>query len=107
MYAKIVVVGTGGIGGVIAARLARAGLDVTAVTGNAEIATALAARGFTVTEFEGETWTHPAPRVVRAADELPANDAPFDLCIVATKATTLVDALAAVGSRLRDDAPVV
>lgn len=102
-------VGCGGIGGVIAAKLARAGVDVTAVTGNRGIADALARNGYQVREFEGEAWTVPAGRTpVASLDELPAGErGPYDLCIVATKATTLVEAVRAAAPYLTATAPVV
>ncbi len=100
---KIVVVGCGGVGGVMAARLTRAGIDVTAVTGNRSIADAIATHGFRVTEFDGESWSVPAaspPRVEAAGG-------PFDVCIVATKSTTLATALRGVLPYLAPDAPVL
>ncbi len=106
MSSKVLVVGCGGIGGVIAARLVRAGVDVTAVTGNDEVAAALRSGGFRVKEFEGDEWTVAAGRVVKTAAELPAG-ARFDVCIVATKATTLQAAVRDVVPWLADEAPVV
>jgi 2-dehydropantoate 2-reductase len=100
---NIVVVGTGGIGGVIAARLTRAGAKVTAVTGNAAIAEAIARDGYRVTEFDGETWTVPPTAPPRAE----AGGGPYDVCIVATKSTTLAPALRAILPHLAPDAPVV
>lgn len=107
MKSRVLVVGCGGIGGVIAGRLARAGRDVTPVTGNREIAEAIAARGFEVREFDGQTWTAAparAPRVSLAED---ASGGPFDVCVVATKATTLEPALRAALPHLAPGAPVV
>ena len=102
---KIVVVGCGGVGGVIAARLTKAGHHVTAVTGNRAIAEAIATHGYRVTEFDGETWSVPAsaPPVVEAN----AAAGPFDVCIVATKSTTLAAALTAVRAQLAPGAPVL
>ena len=42
---RIGIIGCGGIGGVLAATLTRAGADVTPVVGNPKIAAALAAHG--------------------------------------------------------------
>lgn len=107
MAPRVVVVGTGGVGGVIAARLTRAGVDVTPVTGNAEIAAALARDGYRVREIDRREWTARPARapVVAAADA--AAQGPFDLCVAATKMTTLASALVDVAPALRDGAPVV
>ncbi len=102
---KIVVVGCGGVGGVMAARLTRAGHDVTAVTGNRAIAEAIATHGYRVTEFDGETWSQPASSPPRV--ELAPGDGPFDVCIVATKSTTLATALRSVHPLLTAGAPVL
>lgn len=103
MSERVVVVGCGGIGGVVAAHLTRAGIDVTPVTGNAAIATAIADRGFRVKEFDGAEWSAPPARPPVVAPE----GGPYDVALVATKATTIEDALRAVLPHLREDAPVV
>lgn len=102
---KVVIVGCGGIGGVIAANLTRAGLDVTPVVGNESVAAAVHARGLRVRELDGSEWSVPAARqpVLSLADD----DGPFDLAIVATQNTTLETALAATLPHLTPDAPVV
>src|SRR5438046_3172459 len=100
-----VVVGCGGVGGVIAERLTKAGHDVTAVTGNAGIADAISAHGYRVTEFDGEAWSVPASSPPRV--ELGPADGPFDVCIMATKSTTLATALRSVQPRLTASAPVL
>jgi 2-dehydropantoate 2-reductase len=102
---KVVVVGCGGIGGILAAKLIRAGVDVTCVTGNAEIAAAIADRGLRVTELDGYAWTARPARAPLIAPE--AGGDRFDMCLLATKATTMIDALRAVAPSLADDAPVV
>ena len=50
---QILVVGCGGLGGVTAARLVEAGHNVTAVTGNDEITTAIRKNGLTASFDEG------------------------------------------------------
>jgi 2-dehydropantoate 2-reductase len=104
---RIVIVGCGGVGGILAARLTRAGVDVTPVTGSPAITDALARDGYHVRELAGNEWTmRPArPPVDALAGCQPG--APFDLCIVATKATTLAAAVAAAQPHLAPTAPVV
>ncbi|HEY7955247.1 MAG TPA: 2-dehydropantoate 2-reductase [Polyangia bacterium] len=102
---KVVVVGCGGIGGVIAANLTRAGVDVTPVVGNAEVARAIDERGLRVRELDGQSWSVPAARPATTA--LASGDGPFDLAIVATQNTTLEKALRDVAPQLRPGAPVV
>ena len=101
---KVVVVGCGGIGGVLAATLTRAGVDTTPVAGNANIAGALESRGFTVRELDGSEWSVAAqsPRVALAA-----GDGPFDLAILATQNTTLERAIRDTLPFLRPEAPIV
>ncbi|HZS40809.1 MAG TPA: 2-dehydropantoate 2-reductase [Polyangia bacterium] len=102
---KVAVIGCGGIGGVIAANLTRAGVDVTPVVGNANVARAIAERGLRVRELDGAEWSIPAARKpVLALEE---HDAPYDLAIVATQSTTLEAALRSALPHLDPDAPVV
>jgi 2-dehydropantoate 2-reductase len=102
---KIVVVGVGGIGGILCARLLRLGADVTPVTGNAAISAALTQHGFRVIELDGTHWRVPTARPPRT--ELGPDDGPYDLCLAATKITTLAAALADIVPRLLLDAQVV
>src|SRR5207248_3299276 len=85
MRMRIAVIGCGGIGGVLAATLTRAGHDVTPVVGNAQIAAALAEHGYRVRELDGGEWsvkpTH-TPLLSLENSELH-----FDLALVATQAT--------------------
>jgi 2-dehydropantoate 2-reductase len=101
---RVAVVGCGGIGGVIAANLLRAGVDVQPVVGNADVARAIERRGLRVRELDGAEWSVESARPPVLA--LDARDT-FDLAIVATQSTTLERALAATLPRLRDGAPVV
>ncbi|MBI4509319.1 MAG: 2-dehydropantoate 2-reductase [Deltaproteobacteria bacterium] len=106
MSKRVLVVGCGAIGGVISARLARARVDVTPVTGNPNIARTISSHGFQVREFGGETWSARARDPVVHARELPSGER-FGTCIVATKSTSLVPALEAVLPYLAPDAFVV
>ena len=87
---KILVQGTGGIGGVIAAHLIRGGADVTPVTGNAEVADALNRDGFRLDEPDGRAVV---PVVRPAVQTPPAEGGPYDLILVATQTPRLQDAL--------------
>jgi 2-dehydropantoate 2-reductase len=77
---RILVVGCGGIGGVVAGHLFEQGHDVTALTTNALIADAINAGGF---RLRGEG----SPGVVRgrAVTALPKSAAPFDYILLATQ----------------------
>lgn len=102
---KVVVVGVGGVGGVLAATLTRAGVDVTPVVGNPEVALALAQHGYRVRELEGVVWSVPAAR--RPVLALSDDHGPFDLAIIATQNTTLERALSATLPHLMPEARVV
>jgi 2-dehydropantoate 2-reductase len=77
---RLLVVGSGGIGGVVAAHLFEQGHDVTALTTNQLIADAINANGFRV---RGEG----SPGVVRgrAVTSIPKSAAPFDYILLATQ----------------------
>jgi 2-dehydropantoate 2-reductase len=82
---RIAVLGPGGVGGLLAALLSRAGHDVV-VLARDSTAAHIAASGLRVRSPRyGEVTAHPA-----AAERL---DGPVDACIVAVKATQLEDAL--------------
>jgi 2-dehydropantoate 2-reductase len=102
---RIAIIGCGGIGGVLAATLTRAGHDVTPVVGNPQIAAALAEHGYRVRELDGHQWSvktsHP-PLV-----SLENSALTFDLAIVATQSTTLEKALTTAQHALAKDAVVV
>ncbi|MGZ3405413.1 MAG: ketopantoate reductase family protein [Polyangia bacterium] len=102
---RIAVIGCGGIGGVLAATLTRAGADVTPIVGNPKIASALGAAGYRVRELDGSEWSVPCRRapLLHASEA----EAPFDLAFVATQSTTMEAALADARGRLADDAVVV
>lgn len=105
-FQEIAVVGCGGIGGVIAASLSRAGHRVTAITGSAAIAGALVEHGYRLRDLDGGEWSSPAtrPPLIAAADD-PARR--YDLCVLATQSTTLEAALSSVQPQLVDGAAVV
>lgn len=82
MAPRLLVVGCGAIGGVVAAHLLEQGLDTTALTTNPLIADAINTNGFVV---RGEG----ALGAVRGAAlrALPKNGAPFDYVLLATQPT--------------------
>lgn len=97
---RVLVVGCGGIGGIVAAHLFEQGHDVTALTTNPLIADAINSNGFRV---RGDA----SPGTVRgrALRALPSNAAPFDYVLLATQppqveeaARGVVGALAANGA---------
>jgi 2-dehydropantoate 2-reductase len=100
---RVAVIGCGGIGGVVAANLTRAGVQVTPVVGNADVARAIAEKGLRVIELDGEEWS------VKAAHEpvLQLDDGPYDLCIIATQNPALETALKAALPHLSATAPIV
>ena len=93
---RVLLVGCGGIGGVTAAQLLRAGCDVDIVTGNPAIRDVLGERGLRIRELDRSEWTvRPTRQPVVRADELYASaGGAFDLCLIATKTTTLDEAVA-------------
>jgi 2-dehydropantoate 2-reductase len=96
---RILVMGAGGIGGIVAATLTEVGSAVTAVSTNAEIRTAVDTAGFRVID-EGEE------RVVRGWVS-PAPEGKYDLCVLATQPPNVEDAARTALPHLADDAQVV
>jgi 2-dehydropantoate 2-reductase len=86
---KVAVIGCGGIGGVVAANLTRAGVQVTPVMGNAEALRAVRDSGFRVVELDGQEWSVMPSRPPVLALE----DGDYDLAIVATQNPALEKAL--------------
>lgn len=84
---RILVVGCGGIGGVVAGHLFEQGHDVTALTTNALIADAINAGGF---RLRGDG----SPGVVRgrAVTSIPKSALPFDYILLATQPPQVEDA---------------
>ncbi|HVY48555.1 MAG TPA: 2-dehydropantoate 2-reductase N-terminal domain-containing protein, partial [Minicystis sp.] len=77
---RLLVVGCGGIGGIVAAHLFEQGHDVTALTTNTAILDAINARGFRVHGEGG-----PGTVRGRAVGELSAGVRPFDFVLLATQ----------------------
>jgi 2-dehydropantoate 2-reductase len=77
---RLLVVGCGGIGGIVAAHLFEQGHDVTALTTNALIADAINSHGF-------RTRGDASPGTVRgrAVLEIPKSSPPFDYILLATQ----------------------
>ncbi len=85
---RLLVMGCGGIGGIVAAHLFEQGHDVTAFTTNALIAAAVNEHGFRV-RGDGSPGTVRGQVVVR---DLPAGKAPFDYVFLATQPPQLEQA---------------
>jgi 2-dehydropantoate 2-reductase len=96
---RILVMGAGGIGGVVAATLTELGGAVTAVSTNAEIRAAVDKGGFRITDEGGERtvrgWIAPEP------------EGSYDLCILATQPPSVEDAARTALPHLADGAQVV
>ncbi len=104
---RTLLVGCGAIGGVVGATLLRAGCDLTLVAGNPEFREAIARDGLGVKDLNGQKWhARPARPPVVQAGEL-QGQAPFDLCLLATKTTTLEEAAREVKPLLASSAIVV
>ncbi len=105
---RILLVGCGGIGGIVAASLARAGSAVDVVTGNHDIQQAVLRHGLRVRDLDGQEWaTPPSGQVVVSADDLSPSARPYELCLLATKTTTLESALRELPPLLQPQADVV
>lgn len=96
---RIVVMGAGGIGGIVAATLTEVGAAVTAVSTNAAIRAAVDRSGYRVLD-DGEQ------RVVRGKIA-PAPEGSYDLCILATQPPNVEQAALTALRHLADDAQVV
>ncbi|HWO18779.1 MAG TPA: 2-dehydropantoate 2-reductase [Kofleriaceae bacterium] len=96
---RILVMGAGGIGGIVAATLTEVGRDVTAVSTNAQIRSAVDRTGYRIVD-DGEE------RAVRGRIA-PAPEGRYDLCILATQPPNVEDAARAALPHLADDARVV
>ncbi len=96
---RIAVLGPGGVGGLLATLLSRAGHDVL-VLARSSTAASIAAQGLRLTSDRyGEVTAHPD-----VAERL---DVPVDACVVAPKATQLDDALSRMPADALGDAVVL
>lgn len=104
---RVLLVGSGGVGGVVGALLSRAGCDLTIVTGNPEISAAIGDRGLRVRELDGREWSaRPARPPVSQLRDL-TGEKPYDLALLATKTTSLEAVLPALPPLLGPDGSVV
>lgn len=100
---KVLVVGCGGIGGIVAAGLKDMDLPVYAATGNPQVAQALNTRGAVVRQDGGEQTV----TGIVADVGLPAGSGPFDYILLATQPPATQRALAEVMHALKADGRVV
>jgi 2-dehydropantoate 2-reductase len=96
---RILVMGAGGIGGIVAATLTEVGAAVTAVSTNPAIRAAVDQSGYRVLD-DGEE------RAVRGF-MAPVPDGTYDLCILATQPPNVEEAALTARRHLADDAQVV
>jgi 2-dehydropantoate 2-reductase len=99
---RLLQLGCGSVGGVIAGGLLRSGVDLTIVTKNDQITQAINTGGLRVNPPEGE-WTVPA-HVYTHLEDVPGT---FDSVLLAMKATDVEDAARDVSSHLSPDGYVV
>lgn len=100
---RILVVGCGGIGGIVASYLCELGASVTAVTGNPKVAEALNTQGARVRE-DGATRT---VRGIVAFPELPETTESFDFILLATQPQDVERSAANVARALAPDGRIV
>ncbi len=103
---RILLMGVGAIGGVIAAGLLASGDDVTLVTHNNEISRALATEGLRVTRPDGRR-DLPAAVCAGACPDLSSVGGRFDIALLAMKATAVEDATREIRPLLSPDGYVV
>src|SRR5262245_17891493 len=99
---RILLMGCGGIGGIMAASLFENGHDVVAVTHNDAITEAINSRGFEVRTDDGNGVVRG-----RAYTAIPSDAEPFDFVLLATQPPQTVDATTAALPFLRPDGAVV
>ena len=102
IQARICLIGAGAIGGITAAYMAKAGLDITVVTKHQNVADMANGDGLKISGVRGrERIRVPAVADVESLDGL------FDLCLIATKAYDLQDAARRALPHLKPDSLVV
>ena len=99
--ARVLVMGAGGIGGIVAGALAAVGVDVVAVSTNAAIRDAVEREGFHLRDENGTRTV--AGRVVAAP---PAGER-FDVVVLATQPPQVEDAARTAAHSLADDGAMV
>jgi 2-dehydropantoate 2-reductase len=100
---RVLTVGCGGIGGVIAASLAEIGVEVSCATGNEAVAEALRGRGATLRDEKGRR----VIRGLRAYVEAPESDGPFDFVLLATQPPQVEQAARKIAGLLGPEGRVV
>lgn len=101
-YGRVAVIGAGAIGGITAAFMAQAGVDVHLVCKHMEIADLAGGRGLHITGHKGE---HTIP--VHAVASIAELHGQFDLCLIATKAYDMPACAREMLPLLKPDALVV
>lgn len=97
---RALIAGIGGIGGVIAGCMAKAGYAPVLVTNNEAITDAIRDKGLRLTMHTGKS--HTTPDVYTTLDDVP-DDVPFDAAFLVMKAQAVVETAQAVISRISPD----
>jgi 2-dehydropantoate 2-reductase len=97
---RTIVVGSGGIGGTVAAVLSDAGWEVSLLTRNPKTAASIRARGLRA-RLQNGTQLLAHPRAVSDVEQL---DGRFDLALLCTQAADVADAARVVAERLEPNA---
>lgn len=103
MGERVVVVGCGGVGGIVAAELVAAGHDVVGVTGNPKIAEAIERDGL-VARLHGGAVRHVR---MRAKERLDDGDGGFQVALLAVPPNAAEQACQELLPHLEGDAPIV
>ncbi|MBQ8159796.1 MAG: ketopantoate reductase family protein [Clostridia bacterium] len=99
---KILVIGAGAIGSIMAAFMAQAGEDVTLVCKHRETADRANGQGLHITGIQGDHWIR-----VNAVTEIEEVEGNFDACLIVTKAYDMPDAARRVLPHLTPESMVV
>lgn len=100
---NVLVIGCGGVGGVVAARLARAGVSVSAVTSNPNITKAINSSGL-IASCDDDTIS---TQRIDAYTGLEPGAGPFDIAFLAVPPNAVADAVTDALPYLSDQAPIV